>query len=119
MQQQSAGARRVAAFALMALIWGLTWLPMKLASEVVPPIFLPTARFILAALCYLVLALAIGVSLRLERPRRVAAASLLITTGCYSFVFWGVARSPSGLSALVNLALLPIFVMLIAAFYGQ
>jgi drug/metabolite transporter (DMT)-like permease len=86
MQQQSAGARRVAAFALMALIWGLTWLPMKLASEVVPPIFLATVRFVLAALCYLALALANGFSLRLERPRRVAAASLLITTGCYSFV---------------------------------
>jgi drug/metabolite transporter (DMT)-like permease len=116
-EQARAGA--VIAFALMALIWGLTWLPMKVASEVVPPIFLAVVRFVLAAPYFPALALATGVSLRLKQPARVVAASLLITTGCYSLVFWGVARSPSGLSAIVNLALLPIFVMAIAALYGQ
>ena len=29
----------------MALIWGLTWLPMKLAAEAVPPIFLAAEVF--------------------------------------------------------------------------
>jgi drug/metabolite transporter (DMT)-like permease len=109
----------LAAFALMALIWGVTWLPMKLASEVVPPIFLAAVRFLLAASCFLPILLVRGVPLRSERFSRVVAASLLITTGCYGFLFWGVAVAPSGLSATVNLALMPIFLVMIGALYGQ
>jgi drug/metabolite transporter (DMT)-like permease len=111
--------RRIAAFALMALIWGLTWLPMKVASEVVPPIFLAALRFLLAAPCFLAIALAQGLSLRSSQFGRIVAASLLITTGCYSFLFWGVARAPSGLSAIVNLSLMPVFLVIIGALYGQ
>ncbi|MFE1602982.1 DMT family transporter [Methylobacterium sp. ID0610] len=110
---------RIAAFLVMALIWGLTWLPTKVAAEVMSPIFLAVVRFALAALLYLLIILPRGISLRLEQPGRVVAASLLITTGCYSLLFWGVAHSPTGLSAVVNLALLPIFVILVGALYGQ
>lgn len=103
----------------MALIWGLTWLPMKVASEVVPPIFLAAMRFLLAAPCFLAVALTQGLSLRPGPFGRIAAASLLITTGCYGFLFWGVARAPSGLSAIVNLSLMPIFLVIIGRLYGQ
>jgi drug/metabolite transporter (DMT)-like permease len=113
------GVSRVAGFALMALIWGLTWLPMKLASEVVPPIFLAAVRFLLAGSCFLVIVLARGLPLRTGLFGRVVGASLLITTGCYGFLFWGVALAPSGLSATVNLALMPIFLVAIGALYGQ
>ncbi len=109
----------LAAFALMALIWGVTWLPMKLASEVVPPIFLAATRFLLAASCFLPILLARGLPLRSGMFGRIVVASLLITTGCYSFLFWGVAVAPSGLSATVNLALMPIFLVVIGALYGQ
>src|SRR5215204_5463132 len=112
-------ATRIAAFALMALIWGVTWLPMKLAAEVVPPIFLAAVRFLLAGLCFLAIALARGLPLRAPRFGRVVVASLLITTGCYAFVFWGVANAPTGISAIVNLALMPIFLVAIGALYGQ
>jgi drug/metabolite transporter (DMT)-like permease len=110
---------RIAAFALMTLIWGLTWLPMKVASEAVPPIFLAAMRFLLAAPCFLAVARMQGLTLRVGRFGRVVAASLLITTGCYGFLFWGIARAPSGLSAIVNLSLMPIFLVIIGALYGQ
>jgi drug/metabolite transporter (DMT)-like permease len=110
---------RLAAFAAMACIWGVTWLPMKLASEVVPPIFLAALRFLLAALCFLAIARVRGLPLRPVQFGRVVVASLLITTGCYSFLFWGVAHAPTGLSAIVNLALMPIFLVVIGAAYGQ
>ncbi|MBD2749759.1 EamA family transporter [Microvirga sp. BT688] len=103
----------------MALIWGLTWLPMKIASEAVPPIFLAMMRFLLAGLCYLAFILAKGLPLRMVQPGRVIVASLLITTGCYSLLFWGVARAPTGLSSIVNLSLMPIFLIVIGALYGQ
>jgi drug/metabolite transporter (DMT)-like permease len=109
----------IAAFGLMAVIWGVTWLPMKLAAEAVPPIFLAAIRFFLAGLGFLVIALARGLPLRPVQFGRVVVASLLITTGCYSFVFWGVAHAPTGLSAIVNLALMPIFLIVIGAAYGQ
>ncbi|QRM32051.1 EamA family transporter [Microvirga sp. VF16] len=103
----------------MALIWGLTWLPMKVASEVVPPIFLAAARFLLAGLGFFLIAKAQSLPLYSNQFGRVVAASLLITTGCYSFLFWGVAMAPSGLSAIVNLSLMPIFLIIIGALYGQ
>jgi drug/metabolite transporter (DMT)-like permease len=118
-KHEGTGAGHVVAFALMALIWGLTWLPMKIASEAVPPIFLAMIRFLLAGLCYLVFLLAKGVPLKAEQPGRVIMASLLITTGCYSLLFWGVARAPTGLSSIVNFALMPIFLIIVAALYGQ
>ncbi|MFC5085308.1 DMT family transporter [Microvirga arabica] len=118
-QREGSGAGHIAAFTAMALIWGLTWLPMKIASEAVPPIFLAMMRFLLAALCYLAFILVKGLPLRMEQPWRVIVASLLITTGCYSLLFWGVARAPTGLSSIVNLSLMPIFLILVGALYGQ
>ncbi len=110
---------RIAAFSLMALIWGLTWLPMKVASEAIPPIFLASVRFLLAAACFYLVALAQGLDLRAGPFGRIVAASLLVNTGCHGLLFWGVARAPTGLSAIVNLSLLPIFLMVIGALYGQ
>lgn len=110
---------RIAAFALMALIWGLTWLPMKVASEATPPIFLASIRFLLAAICFYLLGRAQGLRFRADPLSRIVGASLLITTGCYSFLFWGVARAPTGLSAIVNLALLPIFLAVAGTLHGQ
>lgn len=107
------------AFCLMAVVWGLTWLPVKVASAEVPPIFLAACRFLLAAPCYLVWCRLAGLSLAPARPARLVAASLLITTGCYGFLFWGVAHAPSGLSAIVNLSLAPVFTILIGALYRE
>lgn len=103
----------------MALIWGLTWLPTKVASEAVPPIFLAATRFLLVAPCFLAIAVTQGLPLGSGRFGRIVLASLLITTGCYGFLFWGVARAPSGISAIVNLSLMPVFLVVIGTLYGQ
>ncbi len=103
----------------MALIWGVTWLPTKIAVQTVPPIFLATARFLLSGVLFLVILRIRRLPLRIPAFGRIVAASLLITTGCYSFVFWGVAHASSGLSAIVNLSLMPIFLAFIGSLYGQ
>lgn len=103
----------------MALVWGLTWLPMKVAAVEVPPIFLAACRFVLAGLCFFVWCRVAGQPLATRRPLRLVASALLITTGCYAPLFWGVAHAPSGLSAIVNLALMPVFIILIGAVYGE
>jgi len=118
-ERRAAGAGQIAAFAVMALIWGLTWLPTKIGAEVVPPIFLAAVRFVLAGLAYGLIAFARKVPLTVTQPGRVLAASLLINTVCYGLLFWGVARAPSGLSAIVNFALMPICIILVGTLYGQ
>lgn len=110
---------RLVAFGVMALIWGVTWLPTKIAVQAVPPIFLATVRFLLSGVLFLVIVRVRRLPMRIQAFGRIAVASLLITTGCYSFVFWGVAHAPSGLSAVVNLSLMPIFLALIGFLYGQ
>lgn len=62
----------------MALLWGVGWLPTKLALEVVPPVFFASVRSVLTAG---LLMRPRGPPLRPERPGRVLAASLLITAG--------------------------------------
>ena len=110
---------RLVAFAAMALVWGLTWMPMKLASAEVPPILLAAVRFILAGLCFFVWALVARLPLRPVQPGRLIVATLLITVVCYAFVFWGVAHAPTGLAAIVNLSLIPVFTILVGAAAGE
>lgn len=110
---------RFAAFLIMSAIWGLTWLPMKSAALVVPPIFLAAVRFLIAGTLFYAYLAVRQVPLAPSNPVRLVGASLLTTTGCYAFVFWGVARVLSGLSAIVNLSLIPIFTITVGALYGE
>ncbi|MBV9079058.1 MAG: EamA family transporter, partial [Methylobacteriaceae bacterium] len=107
------------AFAAMCLIWGLTWLPTKMAAAAMSPISVAACRFVLAGLLFFAYARLTGASLRTRQPARLVAASLLITTGCYAAVFWGVAHAPSGLSAIINFSSMPILIALIGAAYGE
>ena len=45
--------RNAALFALMCLVWGLTWWPVKVGAAHVPPIFLAAARFLVAGVLML------------------------------------------------------------------
>lgn len=99
-------------FAVMCLVWGLTFLPVKIGTMHAPPILLAAARFLIAGALMLLWA---GRDLpkvpRSAWPRLVGTA-LLINTGNYTFLFWGVVHAPSGLSAIVNFATIPIFTLL-------
>jgi drug/metabolite transporter (DMT)-like permease len=110
---------RALAFGLMALVWGLTWLPMKMAAVEVPPIFLAACRFVVAGFCFFLWCRLARQPLATGQPVRLVISALLITTGCYAPLFWGVAHAPSGLSAIVNLALMPVFIILIGAAYRE
>lgn len=110
---------RVLAFLVMSAIWGLTWLPMKSAALVVPPIFLASVRFLVAGALFYAYLAARRIPLTQPNPVRLVLAALLTTTGCYAFVFWGVTRVPSGLSAIVNLSLIPVFTIVVGALYGE
>ncbi len=99
-------------FAVLCLVWGLTFLPVRVATGYVPPIFLAAARFVFAG--SLLLAWAGRDAFRVPREAwpRLVGTSLLVNTGSYALLFWGLAHAPSGLSAIVNMATIPIWTLL-------
>lgn len=93
----------------MCLVWGLTFMPVKVASAHVPPVFLAAARFLIAGgLMMLWAGRDLGKVPRDAWPRLLLTA-LLLNTGNYTFLFWGTAQAPSGLAAMVNFATIPLF----------
>lgn len=105
-------SRNAALFAVMCLVWGLTWLPVKVGAAHVPPVFLAAVRFSLAGLLMLLWAgRDVGKVPAGAWPRLIVTA-LLLNTGNYTLLFWGTAHAPSGLAAIVNFATIPIFTLL-------
>jgi len=105
-------SRNAALFLVMCLVWGLTWWPVKVGAAHVPPIFLAAARFMLAGALMLAWAGRDAANVPRSARRRLLATGLLVNTGNYALLFWGIARAPTGLSAIVNFATIPVFSLL-------
>src|SRR3977135_940292 len=103
---------------LLCLIWGSTWLFIKLGLNDLPPFTFAGIRFVIAS----AILFAIIKARRLSLPRARADWSLLAVTGVLSFsfnyglVFWGEQYVSSGLAALLQ-ATLPAFGLIIAHYY--
>lgn len=96
-------------FALMCGIWGLTWIAIKIGVRAVPPFAFAASRLLLAGSVLFLLARLDG----RRAPRRgawprIVLAAILVNTICYGSLFWGMQYVPSGLSAVINLALIPL-----------
>jgi len=101
-----------ALFALMCLVWGLTWWPAKVGAAHVPPIFLAAARFTIAGALMLAWAGRDAGAVPRSAQARLIGTALLVNTGNYALLFWGIARVPTGLAAIVNFATIPVFSLL-------
>jgi len=112
--------RNAALFTVMCLVWGLTWLPVKVGASHVPPVFLAAARFTIAGFLMLVWAGRDAPKVPREAWPRLIGTALLLNTGNYTLLFWGTAHAPSGLAAIVNFATIPIYTLLASrAFEGE
>jgi len=104
-----------AVFLLLCLIWGSTWLFIKLGLRDLPPLSFAAGRFLLATL----ILSAIVAARRASLPRGRAEWSLIAVTGVlafslnYGLLFWGEQHISSGLAALLQ-ATIPVFGMLFA-----
>lgn len=103
---------------LLCLIWGSTWLFIKLGLSDLPPFTFAGIRFVIAcSILFTMIA-----ARRLPLPRTRADWMLLATTGVLSFslnyglLFWGEQYISSGLAALLQ-ATIPAFGLVIAHFY--
>lgn len=110
-------SRNLGLFLLMSLAWGLTWIPAKVAGAHVPPVAFAAARFVIAA--PVLLALARGALPPAGSTGRLLLTGLLINTGCYALLFWGVGHAPTGLAAIVNMSLIPLFSILFGWLHGE
>jgi drug/metabolite transporter (DMT)-like permease len=105
-------SRNAVLFVLMCLVWGVTFLPIKIASAHAPPIFLAAVRFAIAGALMLLWAGRDAFKVPGRSWRRLAVTGLLVNTGNYAFLFWGIAQAPSGLAAVVNMATIPVYSLL-------
>jgi drug/metabolite transporter (DMT)-like permease len=104
---------------LLCLIWGSTWLAIKIGLEGSPPFLGAGFRFIISATFLFVLVMATGyrnVSFG-GKLRHVLSAGALVFVINYGLVYWGSQYVESGMAAVL-FATMPFFVALLARFYG-
>ena len=106
---------KVLVWLILCLIWGTTWIFIKIGLDDLPPISFAAARFILAVAILLPI-----IWLReLPWPRTAAQWRLIALTGFlqfsfnYSTVFWAEQYITSGLAAVLQ-AMITVFGLLLA-----
>jgi len=111
-------ALNVAAWVTLCLIWGSTWLFIKIGLEDLPPITFATARFLLAvAILFVILKLQ-----KIQIPRSARLWRIFALTGVlqfsinYSTVFWSEVYITSGLAAVLQ-SMITVFGLILAWFY--
>jgi drug/metabolite transporter (DMT)-like permease len=111
----------VGLFAVMCVIWGATWLAMKLGVASVPPVFFAGTRFVVAGLALLLLAGLRGEVRQLEwlEFRRLVLVQQLMIVLTYASLFWGIRYVPSGLTAVLDLGLMPVSLLIFEIALGE
>src|SRR5438046_4850368 len=100
------------AFATIYLVWGSTFLAIRVGVRAVPPFLLAALRFLIAGLVLYGWMIAQGE--RSPSRREWMSASLLavlIFVFDYGLLFWAEQRVPSGVAA-VMMATIPVFMAL-------
>ena len=102
------------AFAAVYLIWGSTYLAIRVAVRSLPPFLLSGFRFIGAggALYLLLRARGARAPSRGEWARAAVAGLLMLTVG-NGLVAWAEKRIPSNLTALITRAAVPLYMALL------
>lgn len=117
----SRAALERALFVLLCLIWGSTWLALKIGATAVPPGVFSGTRWIVAGG-----ALLLWVKLRGERvrirsdlwPRLIVVGLLMITLNAVMMMY-GIRFVGSGLASILNAALMPLSLLGFAVALGQ
>ena len=107
-------------FAIMALIWGATWIAIRAGIGEVPPVTFGAARYILVSAVLLLAVPGAWATLREPRFRsRVAATGLLVNALTYGLLFWGMQHVASGVAGLVNLSMIAVGLFGLAVLFGD
>jgi drug/metabolite transporter (DMT)-like permease len=100
------------AFAIIYLVWGSTFLAIRIGVREVPPLLLAGMRFFAAGIVLYAWMRATGTASPSRREwASVTLLAVLIFLVDYGLVFWAEQRVPSGITA-VMLATIPVFTAL-------
>src|SRR5262249_32791780 len=103
----------VAGFATLYLVWGSTYLGIRLAVETLPPLLMAGARFILAGLMlYAILRLRGTPAPSWRRWGPAALTGALLLLGGNGLVTWAQQTVPSGRAALI-VATTPLWMVIL------
>jgi drug/metabolite transporter (DMT)-like permease len=105
---------------LLCLVWGSTWLVIKIGLRGVPPFLGAGLRFLLASGVMFALVGARRIPLRFDRGGKISVLScgLLTFTGSYAAVYWAEQRISSGMTAVLY-CLMPLFVALLSRYWTK
>jgi drug/metabolite transporter (DMT)-like permease len=104
--------KTVAAFAVIYLVWGSTFLAIRVGVREVPPFVLAGMRFVAAGiLLYGWMRLKGTASPTLREWGAATVVAVPIFAGDYGLVFWAESRVPSGITA-VMMATIPVLMAL-------
>jgi drug/metabolite transporter (DMT)-like permease len=104
--------RILAAFAVVYLVWGSTYLGIRVAVATLPPFLLAGTRFVAAGLLLYAWARVRGARAPGRREWLASLAiGILLVAGANAVVGWAEQRVPSGLAALI-VAGMPLWVAL-------
>jgi len=101
-------------FAILCLIWGSTWLAIRLTVAELPPLTGAGLRFVLATVCVLAYALFRKKSLRLAKPGLhgwMMLCALLVYVIDYGLIYWAEQFISAGVTAIF-FATFPLFTAL-------
>lgn len=96
------GPSTYASFAAMCLIWGSTYLVIRIGTETVPPVWSAVLRLAIATPIYLLIALATRVPWPRGDALRAALIYGLLNYGVdFALLYWGEKAVPSGTAAIL------------------
>ena len=104
-------------YALLCIIWGTTWLALKISLNYIPPIFGLGLRFTISSIILwpILLRKKPKINRSSTAIKVYLSFSLLSFVAAYSLTYWGAQFIYSSLASIIW-ALLPIFVSIIAHF---
>jgi len=105
--------KRIFAYAAIYLLWGASFLAIRVVVQAVPPFLAAGIRFLLAG----ALLVAFSTARRLPQPkgtqwRSLAILAITLFVGDYALLFWTEQKLPSGIAA-VTAATIPAQVFLL------
>jgi len=109
---------KILVWVLLCLIWGSTWIFIKIGLEDLPPITFAVARFLLAViiLLFIIRIQKIPLPKTGKEWRLIALTGVLQFSLNYSMVFWAEQYITSGLAAVLQ-AMITVFGLVLAWFF--
>ncbi|MGI9522571.1 MAG: DMT family transporter [Hyphomicrobiaceae bacterium] len=113
-------AFELALLAILALLWGSSYLWIKVAVATIPPLTLTTIRVAVAAIVLLVVVRILKLPLPTDWRtwQLLSIQAFFNSTGAWTILAWGQQFVDSGLAGVLN-STSPIFVLLITAIWTR